>query len=65
MKPGDFKKKRKFGMLPGDLSLGTKIRMMEARGEERENVHRSFKKDHVKQANRFVRRMPIPSEDEW
>ena len=58
-------KKMKMGQLPGDLSRWTKIRMLEgdvplALGEEDaksfKKCAKSFKRDHVKRANRNFRR---------
>lgn len=50
-------KRTKFGMLPGDLGLGTKIACIEGRGSL--PFAKTFKRDFVRMANRRWRRRPV------
>ena len=47
-------KRSKFGCLPGDIAKSLKIAMLE--GKIKKPVAKSYKRDHVKKANRRFRK---------
>lgn len=77
MKGGNLSrhKRTKLGMLPGDVPIQTKARMLEdgvreldsrfdPTGKIGRNCAKSYKKDVVRMANRRARRAPIESPDD-